>query len=114
MDELKDELNAAPIDDWNVISYTENRHKWMLQWYRYGDDAFCFSFVSPKRRRYSFFSEDGRVIGADIAGSDNGARIASYWDSWGDSPARLNAVLRLTPEHIIDRLFMLLDTLKER
>ena len=112
MNELKEELNAAQLYDWNVIPFTENRHKWLLEWYRAGDDGdFCFSFVSPRRRRYSFYTEDGRVIGADIAGPDNGARIASYWPSWGDKPERMDAVIRLTPKHVLNRLFTLLDAI---
>ena len=116
MIELKNELFAAPIYEWRHVPFTENHHKWWLQWYKIGDDGeFFFSFVSPRKRRYSFYTErganGGRVIGADIAGADNGARIASYWESWGDSPARMDAVLRLTPKHIIDRLFVLLDAI---
>ena len=112
MNELMEELNAAPIDDWNVIPITENHHKWWLQWYKSGDDGdFCFTFVSPKKRRYSFYVEGGKVIGTDIAGPDNGARIASYWESWGDKPERMDAVIRLTPKHILNRLFTLLDAI---
>ena len=116
MIELKDELFAAPIDDleWYRVPFTENHHKWLLLWCRSGDREFCFSFVSPKKRRYSFYTEGGRVTGADIAGADNSARIASYWEVWGDKPERMDAVLRLTPKHVIDRLFVLLDAIKER
>ena len=113
MIEMKDELFAAPVYEWHHVPFTENHHKWWLQWYRIGDDGnFFFSFVSPRRRRYSFYTErGGRVISADIAGADNGARIASYYEDWGDSPARLDAVLRLTPKHILARLFVLLDAI---
>lgn len=112
MIELKEELFAAPIDDWNHVPFTENRHKWLLLWYKFGDDGgFCFSFVSPRKRRYSFYTEGGRVVGADIAGKENGQRIVSYWESWGDKPERMDAVLRLTPKHILSRLFVLLDAI---
>ena len=113
MIELKDELYAAPIYDWNSVPFMENHHKWLLLWYKSGDDGeFCFSFISPRKRRYSFYTENGgRVIGADIAGADNGARIAWYWEDWGDKPERMDAVLRLTPKHIIDRLSVLLDAI---
>ena len=116
MIELKDELLAAPVNDWQRVPLTVNRHKWLLLWYRIGDNGeFCFSFVSPKKRRYTFYTElganGGRVIGADIAGADNGARIAWYWEDWGDKPERMDAVLRLTPKHIIDRLSVLLDAI---
>ena len=116
MIELKNELFAAPIDEWNSVPFTVNRHKWLLLWYRIGDNGeFFFSFVSPKKRRYSYYTEGGenggRVISADIAGAKNDARIASYYESWGDSPARMDAVLRLTPKHIIDKLFVLLDAI---
>ena len=110
--ELKEELNAGLLYDWNVIPFAENRHKWLLEWYRSGDDGdFCFSFVSPRRRRYAFFTAHGRVIGTEIAGPDNGASIANYWESWGDSPARLDAILRLTPQHVLRRLYTLLDAI---
>ena len=113
MTEIKDELFAAPIDDleWYRVPFTQNHHKWLLLWYRSGDREFCFSFVSPKRRRYTFFAEEGRVTGADIAGADNGERIAWYWASWGDKPERMDAVIRLTPTHILSRLHMLLDAI---
>ena len=112
MNELKEELNAALIYDWNVISFTQNRHKWQLQWYKAGDDGeFCFSFVSPRKRRYYFYTNGGRVIGTDIVGPDNGARIVSYWESWGDKPERMDAVIRLTPKHVLRRLFVLLDAI---
>ena len=112
MIEMKDELFAAPIYEWNSVPFTENHHKWLLQWYRIGDNGdFFFSFVSPKKRRYSFYTEGGRVISADIAGAKNDARIASYYESWGDKPERMDAVLRLTPKHILDRLSVLLDAI---
>ena len=115
MIEMKDELFAAPLNEWQDVPITENRHKWLLHWYRTGDDGnFGFSFVSPKGRRYFFFierREDGGImIDADVALA-NGKTIASHWDSWGDSPARMDAVLRLTPTHILDRLAILLDAI---
>lgn len=113
MNELKDELNAALINDWHVTSITENRHKWLLEWYRSGDDGeFVFVFVSPKKRRYAYYTAGGRVIGADIAGPDNGARIAWYWKYWGDKLDRLDAVLRRTPRHIQRRLYVLLGAIE--
>lgn len=113
--ELKDELNAALIYDWNVIPITENHHKWLLGWYRYGDDGeYCFTFISPRKRRYTYYVDGGRVIGADIAGHDNGARIAQYWAEWGDKLDRLDAVLRLTPRHIQRRLYMLLEAIIDK
>ena len=115
MIELKDKLLAAPIGEWNRVPFTENHHKWWLQWYRTGDAGnFGFSFVSPKGRRYFFFAErcenGGIMIDADVALA-NGKTIASHWDSWGDSPARMDAVLRLTPTHVLDRLAVLLDAI---
>ena len=116
MIEMRYEMFDAPIYDWHHVPFTENHHKWWLQWYRIGDNGeFFFSFVSPKGRRYSFYTalgeNGGRVTSADIAGADNGARIASYYEDWGDSPARLDAVIRLTPKHVMDRLFVLLDAI---
>ena len=111
MIDLKDELLAAPIDDWQRVPITVNHHKWWLDWQRTGDDGnFCFVFISPKKRCYSFFTERGRVTDADVALA-NGAKIASYWQVWGDSPERMDAVIRLTPKHILDRLYMLLDAI---
>lgn len=114
MIELKDELFGAPSNDWRHVPITENHHKWFLHWYRLDDNrSFGFSFVSPKGRKYFFFVErkNGvKLIDADISLA-NGKTIARYWDSWGDSPARLDAVLRLTPTHVLDRLLVLLDAI---
>ena len=116
MIEMKDELFAAPIDEWNSVPFTENHHKWLLQFCRFGDDGgFCFSFVSPKKRMYSFYTEGGenggRVTSAEVVVANGEMNVASYYESWGDSPERMDAVLRLTPKHIIDRLFVLLDAI---
>ena len=111
MTELKNALFAVPVYDWQYVPITVNRHKWWLQWYRLGDDGnFCFSFVSPKQRRYIFFTDGGRVTDASVALA-NGETIASYWEVWGDKPERMDAVIRLTPKHILDRLLMLLDAI---
>ena len=115
MIEMKDELFAAPINEWQDVPITENHHKWLLHWYRTGDDGnFGFSFVSPRGRRYFFFAErcenGGIMIDADVALA-NGKTIASHWDSWGDKPERMDAVLRLTPTHVLDRLAVLLDAI---
>ena len=115
MIELKDELYAAPEDEQRNVPFTANRHKWWLRWYKFGDDGeFCFTFESPKTRRYSFWTELGkngvRMTDADVVLA-NGETIASYYEAWGDKPERMDAVLRLTPKHILDRLFMLLDAI---
>ena len=116
MIELKDELFAAPIDEWNYVPFTENHHKWLLEWYKSGDDGeFCFTFESPKKRRYSFFAAlgehgGGRVIGAEVCDADI-HKIASWWEDCGDKAEKLHALLRLTPEHILYRLYMLLDAI---
>ena len=116
MIDLKDELFAMPVYDWKCVPITVNHHKWWLKMYRAADDGnFCFCFESPKKRRYSFFTElkNGRVrlIDADVALA-NGTKIASYWEAWGDSPERMDAVIRLTPKHILHRLSMLLDAIR--
>ena len=109
--ELRDELFAAPVSVWQIVPITANHHKWWLRWYRFdADGRFFFEFVSPRGRRYSFRTNGGSVTDAtvDIA---NGETIASYWDVWGNSPERMDAVIRLTPKHILDRLHMLLDAI---
>ena len=114
--EMKDELFAAPLYNWQHVPITVNRHKWWLQWHRIGDDgSFGFVFTSPKGRRYFFFAERGengygRVTDAEVSLA-NGETIARYWESWGDKPERMDAVLRLTPKHVIDRLSLLLDAI---
>ena len=115
MTELTAELFAAPEDEWRFVPITVNRHKWWLRWYRREDGGFFFAFVSPKKRSYSFFAERGkdgrgRVIDADVT-TARGDIIASYWEVWSDKPERMDAVIRLTPKHIIDRLSMLLDAI---
>ena len=112
MIELKDELLAAPVYDYQYVPYTVNRHKWWLQWCRRDDGGFFFTFSSPRKRRYSFCVERGcgRVTYADVEVA-RGEAIASYCEAWGDKPDRLNAVIRLTPKHIIDRLHLLLDAI---
>ena len=67
-----------------------------------------------RSRRYSFSTERGkngvRVTTADVVRA-KGKPLASYWECWGDKPERMDAVLRITPQHIIDRLRMLLDAI---
>ena len=121
MIELKDELLAAelfaaPIGEWNVIPFFENHHKWSFQWCEFGDDGvFFFSFISPKKRRYSYYVERAEYIGSRVSGADvysaDGARIASWWEIQHDKAEKLDAVIRLTPKHVIDRLFVLLDAI---
>ena len=41
----------------------------------------------------------------------SGETIASYYEAWGDKPDRMDAVMRLTPRHILDKLVMLLDAI---
>ena len=112
MIELRDELYAAPTYEWRHVPITANRHKWWLHWYRSGGDRdfVCLTFESPRNRRYTYYIEQGKVTDADVALAD-GSMLASYWPSWGDSPARLDAVLRLTPKHVLDRLSLLLDAI---
>ena len=111
MIELTAELFAMPMHVWRFVPITVNRHKWWLKMYRFGDDGnFCFSFVSPKQRRYIFFTDGGRVADASVALA-NGETIANYWEVWGDKPERMDAVIRLTPKHILRKLSMLLDAI---
>ena len=116
MIELREELVAMPMYDWRCVPITVNRHKWWLKMHRSGDDGnFLLCFESPKKRRYSYYTERGRngrvrVIDADITLA-NGKRIASYWEAWGDGPERMDAVIRLTPKHILRKLSMLLDAI---
>ena len=111
MTEIKDELFAVPECEWQHVPFTVNHHKWWLRWYRRDDGGFFFAFVSPKKRSYSFFAErgknGGRVTDADVAIA-RGDTIASYWEVWGDKPERMDAVIRLTPKHILRRLSTLL------
>ena len=115
MIELRDELFAAPVYEWRHVPFTANRHKWRLRWYRGDGGEFFFVFVSPKTRSYSFFVERGRGGRGRVSDAyvtlANGETIASYCEVWGDSPERKDAVIRLTPRHIIDRLIMLLDAI---
>ena len=115
MNELREELFSTSVDEWNRVPFTENHHKWLLRWYRFGDDGeFFFSFLSPRKRRYCFHvAECGRVTGAEVVVANCEMIVASYCDSF-DKLDKLEAVLRLTPKHVIDRLFMLLDAIKER
>ena len=117
MTELRDELFAVPVSVWQIVPITANHHKWWLRWYRFDKDGrFFFEFASPRGRRYCFFVERGtdggrgRVTYADVEIA-HGETIASYWDVWGDTAKRLDAVIRLTPRHIIDRLHLLLDAI---
>ena len=115
MIELRDELFAMPMHEWRFVPITVSRHKWWLKLYRFGYNAnFYLCFESPMRRRYSFRTgrEDGhvRVTDADVALA-NGESIACYWRGWCDTADRMDAVIRLTPRHIIDKLQMLLDAI---
>ena len=63
---------------------------------------------------YSFYTEGaegGRVTSAEVVTANGERNVASYYKSWGDGPERMDAVLRLTPKHILDRLHMLLDAI---
>ena len=116
MIELRDELFAVPEDEWQHVPFTANRHKWWLLLCRFGDNGgFCFSFESPKKRMYSFYTEGGenggRVTSAEVVVASGEMNVASYYESWGDGPERMDAVLKLTPKHIIDRLRVLLDAI---
>ena len=113
--ELRDELYAAPVYEWRHVPITANRHKWWLRWYRGDDGEFFFSFISPKKRCYAFFAESwtdgrGRVTDASVAIA-HGDTIASYRDVWGDSPEGMDAVIKITPRHILRKLSMLLDAI---
>ena len=116
MIELRDELFAMPMHEWRFVPITISHHKWWLKMYRFGDNAnYLLCFVSPRGRRYSFRTAlgangRGRVTDADVALA-NGETIASYWQGWCDTAERMDAVIRLTPRHILDRLFMLLDAI---
>ena len=114
MIDMREELFAVPEYEWRHVPFMASRHKWWLRWYRGDDGGFCFAFVSPKKRSYSFFVErgkdGGRVTDAAVALA-NGEAIASYWQGWCDTPERLDAVIRLTPKHIIDRLHLLLSAI---
>ena len=116
MTELRDELFAMPMHDWRFVPITVSRHKWWLIMYRFeGNANYYFCFVSPRGRRYSFRTGRGkggcgRVTDADVELA-TGETIASYWQGWCDTAERMDAVIRLTPRHIIDRLMMLLDAI---
>jgi len=112
MIELTDELYAAPVYEWRHVPITVDRHKWQLRWYRMDDGGFFFSFISPKGRSYPCFVErGGRVTDASVV-TARCYTIASYREVWGDGPERLDAVIRITPKHIIDKLRMLLDAIE--
>ena len=110
MIDLREELFAAPVYTLQTVPITANRHLWRLRWYRGDDGEFFFAFDSPQKRCYSFFAVRGRVTDASVVIA-HGDTIASYRDVWGDSPERMDAVIRLTPKHIIDRLSTLLDAI---
>ena len=112
MIDLKDALLAVPACTLQTVPITTaSRHKWLLYWYRGDDGDFYFSFISPRRRSYlALVAYDGRVTDASVATAD-GYSIASYRESWGDSPEDLDDVLRLIPKHIMRRLHTLLDAI---
>ena len=109
MIETREELFAMPMHEWRFVPIMANHHKWWLKMYRFGDsgDLFVFSFTSPRGRRYSFRAAGGSVTDAEVALA-NGVKIASFWGGTAES---LDAVIRLTPKHILDRLFVLLDAI---
>ena len=115
MTELTAELLAMPMHEWRFVPIEQSHHKWWLKMYRFGDnESFFLCFESPKKRQYSFRIDrgkhGGRVTYADVVLA-NGEAIASYWELWGDNPARMDAVIRLTPKHILRRLSTLLDAI---
>ena len=115
MIELRDELYAIPVCKCKRVPITVNHHKWWLVMYRLGYNGdFGFEFESPKKRRYFFRAKlgknGGRVTEAAVVLA-NGEEVANYYERWGDKPERLDAVIRITPKHILDRLFVLLDAI---
>lgn len=115
MIELRDELFAMPMHEWTFVPITANHHKWWLKMYWFGDrGSYYFCFVSPRGRSYAFWAglKHGRgiVTDAEVSLAD-GETIASYREGWCDTPERMDAILRLAPKHIIDRLLMLLDAI---
>ena len=111
MTDLRDELYAAPVYTLQTVSFAASRHKWSLRWYRGDDGDFVFTFVSPRKRSYLVLVAHGRVTDVSVVTAD-GYSIASYRDSWGDSPEGLDDVIRLIPKHIINRLHTLLDAIR--
>ena len=111
MIDLRNELLAAPVYDCQYVPIVENHHKWWLQWCRRDDGGFLFVFISPRKRRYTYCVEGGTVTYADVEIA-HGEAIASYCEVWGDKTKRMDAVIRLTPKHILDRLFVLLDAIR--
>ena len=109
MTDLKNALFAVPEYEWRHVPITVNRHKWWLRWYRGDDGEFFFAFASPRGRSYSCFVERGRVTDSSVV-TARGYTIASYREVWGDKTKR-DAVIRLTPKHILNRLIMLLDAI---
>ena len=117
MIELRDELSAMTMHEWRIVPITVSRHKWWLKIYKFGEDGnYWFCFESPMQRRYSFRTgrdpEDGRarVTNADVTLA-NGDTIACYWEDFCATAERKAAVIRLTPNHIINRLYTLLDAI---
>lgn len=115
MIELRDELVAMPMRELRRVPFTASHHKWWLKLYRFDDEGnFAFCFESPKKRRYFFLASRGescgRVTEAEVVLA-NGEEVANYYERWGDKPERLDAVLRLTPRHVLDRLLLLLDSI---
>ena len=111
MIDLKDALLAVPVYTLQTVPITTaSRHKWLLRWYRGDGGDFVFTFVSPRKRCYLALVAYGRVTDASVV-TAHGYSIASYRYSRGDSPEELDAVLRLAPKHIIDRLHTLLDAI---
>ena len=115
MIEMKAELFAMSMHEWRCVPISENHHKWWLKMYRIGNDGnFYLCFESPKKRRYSFWTargeNGGRVTDAEVAIA-KGDTIAKYWEVWGDKPEQMDAVIRLTPKHILRRLSTLLDAI---
>lgn len=113
MNALKDELMAMPYREWQHVPFAVNHHKWWLTVYRWGS-RYLFVFESAQKRRYFFWvargESYGRVTDAEVTTSC-GDTIVDYRALFGDKPERLDAVLRLTPKHIIDRLLMLLSAI---
>ena len=115
MTELRDGLSAMHIHEWRFVPITVSHHKWWLKIYKFGAEGYWFCFISPMRRKYSFRAsrEDGRVrvTNADVALA-SGETIACYLEGLCDTAKSRDAVIRLTPRHILRKLSMLLDAIE--
>lgn len=112
---LKEELETLPIYEWHDYKVTVNGHLWKLSLVRMAM-GYSITFTAPSGREYIYITSKGNYgvgVGKAKIYSANGRVIAECnghdKSSWKDG----DKVLNMTPAHIMDKMWLILDAINE-